>query len=152
MISEKHFWQGSISCCASGAEEDVMSVSCLSITPFLEAFPCGKDWSVSLQTHFGRIMVFGTRKWTRSPSNITNRSSHGIICADHLRSFHIFNAHPSKRTCCWIAESLIDDFGFNRNNGPFGAEQSCDTKSPNWRANDALEHVEQRTFKFCGFV
>ena len=36
--------------------------------------------------------------------------------------------------------------------GPFAAERSCGTKSPNWRANDALGHVEQRKFKFGGFL
>ena len=25
-------------------------------------------------------------------------------------------------------------------------------KSPYWRANDALGHVEQKKFKFCGFL
>ena len=37
-------------------------------------------------------------------------------------------------------------------NGPFAAEQSRGTKSPYWRANDALGHVEQRKFKFGGFL
>ena len=36
-------------------------------------------------------------------------------------------------------------------NGPFAAERSCATKSPNWRANDAVRHVKQRKFKFGGF-
>ena len=40
----------------------------------------------------------------------------------------------------------------NSCNGPFAAERSRGTKSPNWRANDALGHVEQREFKFGGFV
>ena len=37
-------------------------------------------------------------------------------------------------------------------NGPFAAERSRGTKSPNWWANDALGHVKQRKFKFGGFV
>ena len=37
-------------------------------------------------------------------------------------------------------------------NGPFAAERSRGTKSPNWRANDALGHVKQGKFKFGGFV
>ena len=40
----------------------------------------------------------------------------------------------------------------NSCNGPFAAERWRGTKSPNWRANDALGHVEQREFKFGGFV
>ena len=37
-------------------------------------------------------------------------------------------------------------------NGPFAAEQSRGTKSPDWRANAALGHVEQRKFKFSVLV
>ena len=36
--------------------------------------------------------------------------------------------------------------------GPFAAERSRGTKSPNWRANDARGHVKQGKFKFGGFV
>ena len=40
-----------------------------------------------------------------------------------------------------------------RGNGPFAAaERSRGTKSPNWRANDALGHVKKRKFKFGGIV
>ena len=39
-----------------------------------------------------------------------------------------------------------------RSNGPFAAERSRGTKSPNWRANDARGHVKQGKFKFGGFV
>jgi len=36
-------------------------------------------------------------------------------------------------------------------NGHFAAEGSRGTKVPNWRANDALGHVEQK-FNYGGFV
>ena len=35
-------------------------------------------------------------------------------------------------------------------NGPFTAEQSRGTKSPNWRTNDALGYVKERKFKIGG--
>ena len=41
---------------------------------------------------------------------------------------------------------------FTYSNGPFAAELSHSTKSPNCRANDALRHVKQRKFKSGGFV
>ena len=37
-------------------------------------------------------------------------------------------------------------------NGAFAAEQSRGTKSPDWRSNDSLGHVEQRKFKFSVLV
>ena len=38
-----------------------------------------------------------------------------------------------------------------QHNGPFAAERPCGTKSPNWRANDALGHVERRKFNLVAF-
>ena len=38
------------------------------------------------------------------------------------------------------------------NADPFAAEQSRGTKSPYWRGNEAMGHVEQRKFKFGGFL
>ena len=41
------------------------------------------------------------------------------------------------------AFALTDSNSALGNNGPFAAEQSRGTKSPYWRANDALGHVKE---------
>ena len=52
-----------------------------------------------------------------------------------------------------VLTTNTDNFSLNKQmscNGPFAAERSRGTKSPNWRANDTLGHVKQTKFKFGG--
>ena len=54
--------------------------------------------------------------------------------------------HETSTLAFWLARVIFTQWAL------FAAERSRGTKSPNWRANDALGHVKQRKFKFGGFV